>query len=205
MERGPLIVGFTEIAQGNSPLVGIIANPVSARDIRRVVANASSLQIADRANIVLRVLACLRACGIGDVVMMPENGGIGRHVDRGLARARNLGEQRFPNVHYLPMRVGGTVDDTHHATKALVSAGAAAIVVLGGDGTHRAVVAHCGATPIAGISTGTNNAFPTTASRPSRDSRSASPSPAGSPTRSLSSTTSASTSRSTNESWALSS
>ena len=154
------IVGFAEIAQGNSPLVGIIANPVSARDIRRVIANASSLQIADRANIVLRVLACLRACGIGDVVMMPENGGIGRHVDRGLARARNLGEQQFPNVHYLPMRVGGTVDDTHQATKAMVRAGVAAIVVLGGDGTHRAVAAHCGATPIAGISTGTNNAFP---------------------------------------------
>ena len=42
-----------------TPLIGIIANPVSARDIRRVVANAASLQIADRANIVLRVLAAL--------------------------------------------------------------------------------------------------------------------------------------------------
>jgi predicted polyphosphate/ATP-dependent NAD kinase len=148
------------VAPGNSPLVGIIANPVSARDIRRVIANASSLQIADRANMILRVLACLRACGIGEVVMMPENGGIGRHIDRGLARARNVGEQQFPAVRYLPMRVGGTVDDTHQATKAMVRAGAAAIVVLGGDGTHRAVAAHCGATPIAGISTGTNNAFP---------------------------------------------
>ena len=35
-----------------------------------------------------------------------------------------------------------------------------AIVVLGGDGTHRAVVSECGDIPIAGISTGTNNAFP---------------------------------------------
>ena len=154
------IDGFAGAAQGTSLLVGIIANPASARDIRRVIANASSLQIADRANIVLRVLACLRACGVGDVVMMPENGGIGRHIDRGLARARNLGEQQFPKVHYLPMRVGGTVDDTHRATKAMVRAGVVAIVVLGGDGTHRAVAAHCGATPIAGISTGTNNAFP---------------------------------------------
>jgi len=42
------IVGFAEIAQGNSPLVGIIANPVSARDIRRVIANASSLRRRDR-------------------------------------------------------------------------------------------------------------------------------------------------------------
>jgi predicted polyphosphate/ATP-dependent NAD kinase len=154
------IDGLVRVAQDAAPLVGIVANPVSARDIRRVIANASSLQVADRANIVLRVLACLRACGIGDVLMMPENGGIGRHIDRGLARARNLGETQFPNVHYLPMRVCGTVDDTHQATRAMVRAGVAAIVVLGGDGTHRAVAAHCAAIPIAGISTGTNNAFP---------------------------------------------
>ena len=35
-------------------------------------------------------------------------------------------------------------------------------IVLGGDGTHRAVVTGCGDVPIAGISTGTNNAFPET-------------------------------------------
>ena len=36
----------------------------------------------------------------------------------------------------------------------------AAIIVLGGDGTHRVVVSECGSVPIAGVSTGTNNAFP---------------------------------------------
>jgi ATP-NAD kinase N-terminal domain len=154
------IEGLVRVARREEPLVGIVANPVSARDIRRVVAKASSLQITDRANIVLCVLACLRACGIRDVLMMAENGGIGRHVDRGLERARNLGETQFPNVRYLPMRVCGTADDTHRATQDMVRAGVAAIVVLGGDGTHRAVAAHCGAVPIAGISTGTNNAFP---------------------------------------------
>jgi len=44
--------------------IGIVANPVSARDIRRVIANATSLQVADRANILLRVLAALNACGV---------------------------------------------------------------------------------------------------------------------------------------------
>ena len=42
----------------------------------------------------------------------------------------------------------------------MVAAGVAAIVVLGGDGTHRAVARCCGEAWIAGISTGTNNAFP---------------------------------------------
>ena len=143
-----------------APVVGIIANPVSARDIRRVVANAASLQITDRANIVLRVLAALRACGVTDVLMMPEKGGIRGHVERGVVRARAHGDTPYPAIHLVDMPVTGTVADTHRAAAAMRQAGAAAIVVLGGDGTHRAVVAHCGNVPIAGISTGTNNAFP---------------------------------------------
>jgi predicted polyphosphate/ATP-dependent NAD kinase len=141
------------------PTIGIIANPVSARDIRRVVANAASLQIADRANIVLRVLAALGACGVADVLVMPESGGIRGHVVRGLERSRNQGEHRFPRVVFLDMPVTGTVEDTRCATRLMRAAGVAAMIVLGGDGTHRAVVAECGPIPLAAISTGTNNAF----------------------------------------------
>lgn len=140
--------------------VGIIANPVSARDIRRVIANATALQITDRANIVLRVLSCLSACGIEQVYMMPENGGIRHHVRRGIDRAENQGLKRFPRVDYLDYRISGTADDTIRAARLMKEMGVAAIVVLGGDGTHRAVVTACGDIPIAGISTGTNNAFP---------------------------------------------
>jgi predicted polyphosphate/ATP-dependent NAD kinase len=140
--------------------VGIIANPVSARDIRRVIANATALQITDRANIVLRVLACLKACGVDHVVMMPENGGIGGHVGRGLERSRNLGEAEFPALSYVEMPITGTVADTVRAAAAMRREKVSAIVVLGGDGTHRAVVSAAQGIPIAGISTGTNNAFP---------------------------------------------
>lgn len=142
------------------PVIGIIANPVSARDIRRVVANAASLQIADRANIVLRALAALAACGIEQVLMMPERGGIAGHVARGTERSRNQGEHRFPHVAWLEMPVTGTVEDTRCAARLMHKAGVAAIIVLGGDGTHRAVVSQCTTVPIAGISSGTNNAFP---------------------------------------------
>ncbi|WP_284165382.1 hypothetical protein [Frigidibacter sp. SD6-1] len=41
--------------------VGIIANPVSARGIRRIVSHAGNLPINDRANIVLRMLTGLMA------------------------------------------------------------------------------------------------------------------------------------------------
>ena len=143
-----------------APLVGIIANPVSASDIRRVVANASTLQVTDRANIVLRVLSALASCGITNVLMMPEKSGIRRHITRAYERAANLKEDIFPQLNHIRMDITSTVEDTLLATRKMREAGCAAIVVLGGDGTHRAVVSQCGDIPIAGISTGTNNAFP---------------------------------------------
>ena len=95
-----------------APTVGIIANPASARDIRRVVASATGLQIADRANIVLRVLAALASCGIEQVLIMPETGGIRGHVVRGVERSHNQGEKRYPRVTFLDIPVTGTVEDT---------------------------------------------------------------------------------------------
>ena len=140
--------------------VGIIANPISARDIRRVISNATSLQIADRANILLRILASLRFFGIDEVLMMPENGGIQGHVMRGLRQAANRGEERFPDITFLDMPVTASAEDSRLAAHMMAEQGVRAIVVLGGDGTHRAVAAACGQVPIAGVSTGTNNAFP---------------------------------------------
>jgi predicted polyphosphate/ATP-dependent NAD kinase len=142
------------------PVVGIIANPISARDIRRIVAHASNMQITERANIVLRLLAGLGAVGIEQVVMMPENAGISHHVNRGLQRSGNLAEGRFPEVKYLDMHITASAQDSIQAARLMRDAGVSAIIVLGGDGTHRAVVSACGDIPIAGVSTGTNNAFP---------------------------------------------
>lgn len=144
------------------PVVGIIANPVSARDIRRVIAHAGSLQVTDRANIVLRILAGLAAAGISQVVMMPENAGIRTHLARAMKRAANTGEARFPELAFLDMRVTGQALDSALAARLMRQRDVKAIIVLGGDGTHRVVVSECGNVPIAGVSSGTNNAFPET-------------------------------------------
>lgn len=141
------------------PRVGIIANPVSARDIRRVIANANSLQLADRVNIVLRLLAALAAGGVDRVLMMPDREGLRVMLQRHLARSRDS-RASMAAVEYLDMPVAGSVDDTLRAARMMREAGVAAIVVLGGDGTHRAVIRECGDIPIVGLSTGTNNAFP---------------------------------------------
>ena len=143
----------------SAPSVGIIANPVSARDIRRVIANASNLQTADRVNIVLRLLSTLASLGVGKVFMMPDKSGMRPLLTRQLNRESQLGHG-FPEVEYLDFSPTSTVEDTFHATRLMRKAGVKALIVLGGDGTHRAVARECGDVPIAGLSTGTNNAFP---------------------------------------------
>jgi len=140
--------------------VGIIANPVSARDIRRVISHAGNLPINDRANIVLRMMAGLAATGVDEVVAMPEHGGIRFHLERSIQREQRLGQGVFPRLRYLDMPVTATPEDSARAARMMAAEGVAAIVVLGGDGTNRVVVGACGDVPVAGVSTGTNNAFP---------------------------------------------
>ena len=140
--------------------IGIIANPTSARDIRRVVANAGNLQITDRANMLVRLLAAAAACGVQRALVMPERGGIRSLLERHVKR----GDAVLPVIEFLDMEPESTVEDSFVATRLLARAGVEAIVVLGGDGTHRAVVRELvssgASVPIAGMSTGTNNAFP---------------------------------------------
>jgi predicted polyphosphate/ATP-dependent NAD kinase len=141
------------------PLVGIIANPVSARDIRRVIANANSLQLADRVNIVLRLLSSLASCGVNRVLMMPDREGLKVMLQRHLSRKQGP-DAKLAAVEFLDMPVTARVDDTFRAARMMRDAHVDALIVLGGDGTHRAVVRECGDVPIAGLSTGTNNAYP---------------------------------------------
>lgn len=140
--------------------IGIVANPASARDIRRVVANAGNLQITDRANILVRLLAAAASCGVQRALVMPDRGGIRALLERHLRR----GDSSLPAIEFLDMEPESTVEDTYAATRLMQRAGVGAIVVLGGDGTHRAVVRELvnggAGVPIAGMSTGTNNAFP---------------------------------------------
>ncbi len=153
------------MSQPLEPTLGVIANPVSARDIRRVVAHAGNLQITERVNIVLRLLQAARAAGVRRALLMPDRGGIRALLERHLRR----GDNGLPAVEFLDMLPNSTVEDSFTAARLLQRAGVAAIAVLGGDGTHRAVVREllAGAgreglavPPIAGLSTGTNNAFP---------------------------------------------
>jgi len=135
--------------------VGVIANPASGRDIRRLVAGASVFGNADKAGMVFRLLTGLQATGVERVLMMPAADGLSATLHRHLRNATPV-----PAFEELEMPLEGTARDSVLATERMVAAGVRAIVVLGGDGTHRVVAKVCGDVPLCAISTGTNNAFP---------------------------------------------
>jgi predicted polyphosphate/ATP-dependent NAD kinase len=141
--------------------VGVIANPASGRDIRRLVTGASVFDNAEKGSMVHRLMAGLGAAGVTEVLMMPAADGISTRLLRGLrAHTGEQERQRLPELHVLPVRTQGTWRDTVEATEAMLARDVQAIVVLGGDGTHRIVARHCGDVPLCALSTGTNNCFP---------------------------------------------
>jgi predicted polyphosphate/ATP-dependent NAD kinase len=119
---------------------------------------------ADKAGIVLRVLAGLGAAGVRSALMMPAFDGLSAALDRQLhthaATERDHGAAPLPSLEALPMPLTGTAADSVRAVELMRAAGASVIVVLGGDGTHRVVAKACGDVPLCALSTGTNNTFP---------------------------------------------
>jgi predicted polyphosphate/ATP-dependent NAD kinase len=141
----------------SSPLVGIIANPASGRDIRRLVAHGTVFDNNEKTAIVRRVLVGLEAVGIRRIAYMPEHDfGI---LPRALTKLR--GHPFLLEAVPLEMPILGTSADSTRAAQQLAGMGAGCIITLGGDGTNRAVARGCGAVPLIPISTGTNNVFPT--------------------------------------------
>ncbi|MER7499680.1 NAD(+)/NADH kinase [Nonomuraea pusilla] len=137
--------------------VGVVANPASGRDIRRLVTSASVFDNAEKANMIVRLMTGLGAAGVTRVLMMPTAASIVANVER---RLRGGAGDLLPRLDYLDMPVEESAADTVLATRLLRAAGVAGIAVLGGDGTHRLVARHCGDVPLLALSTGTNNAFP---------------------------------------------
>jgi predicted polyphosphate/ATP-dependent NAD kinase len=133
--------------------VGIIANPASGKDIRRLVAHASVFDNNEKINIVRRVLLGLDAVQVERVLWMPDYFGIGERARHGLHVALT--------TEMLDMPTDWTQDDSTRAAALLREQGVQVIITLGGDGTNRAVAKGCGDVPLVAISTGTNNVFPT--------------------------------------------
>lgn len=132
--------------------VGIIANPVSGRDVRRLLANAARSSIADKVTIIRRVAIGAVQAGATRLLVLPDPHSLCRKAMSTLRLDVEVVEVEVPRTH--------DERETIAAAVMMRDRGAGALVVLGGDGTNRVVTKGWADVPLVPLSTGTNNVFP---------------------------------------------
>lgn len=137
-------------------VVGIIANPASGKDIRRLVAHGTVFDNEEKVSIVRRILLSCHAAGVGAILYMPDYYRIVERAHEGIRTRYGFSLPLDP----LPMTLTGLPEDTATAARLMAARDPGCIVTLGGDGTNRLVAGECGSIPLLPISTGTNNVFP---------------------------------------------
>lgn len=136
--------------------IGIIANPASGKDIRRLVSHATVIDNNEKINIVERIILGAQQNGVEKIYMMPDPYNMGYRVADKLKTTREL----RCDIEVFDFYKEDTVEDTYKAVQMMIEKKVGCIVTLGGDGTNRAVAKELQETPLISISTGTNNVYP---------------------------------------------
>src|SRR5262245_25680405 len=133
-------------------IVGVIANPASGRDVRRLAARAGMSTVESKRNQVMRAVIGATAGGAERIVLVKDPLRVSIGAVEGLA----------VHIDSEVIDVGARfiAEDTRLAATRMRERGCKALIVLGGDGTSRAIAQAWPDAPIVAISTGTNNAFP---------------------------------------------
>ncbi len=132
--------------------VGLIANPLAGKDVRRFV-SAASLN-SDRSKIEI-----LRRCVLGAIDAGAEKVLLANDF-RNLALRAVDGLNLGSKIEEMLFNPEGRRTDTTEAAKIFKKEGVKSIISLGGDGTQRDLVLGWTDAPLLPISTGTNNVFP---------------------------------------------
>jgi hypothetical protein len=132
--------------------IGILANPLSGRDVRRVAARADTSTPQSKRSQIARIAVGAVAAGARRVLVLKEPFRVSTSAIENLVLDAEL----------VALDIGAQLDasDSARAAEAMRKAGCAALVVLGGDGTNRAVARIWPDAPLVPLSTGTNNVFP---------------------------------------------
>ncbi|WP_315308061.1 NAD(+)/NADH kinase [Pseudoramibacter alactolyticus] len=140
--------------------VGIVANPASGKDIRRIVTYSTPYGNQEKVNIIRRVLMALHATGIRKVYYMPEYYNIVPQAANGIYDEHKniISDMVFEPLDFMVLE---KESDTIKAGQMMQALDVDCVITLGGDGTNRAFAKYAGTVPIVPVSTGTNNAFPT--------------------------------------------
>jgi hypothetical protein len=148
--------GLNRISKLSNPdrkRLGIVVNPMSGRDVRRVVARASTSGHHEKQQQVTRLVLGAFAQGVEEIFLANEPFRINSRAVENLPQRDQVTLLEFPLTH--------SAADTETMVLKMWDAGCRVFIVLGGDGTNRIVAKTLPDSIILPLSTGTNNVFPT--------------------------------------------
>ncbi|MFT5209097.1 MAG: hypothetical protein ACI9CE_000815 [Flavobacterium sp.] len=132
--------------------IGIIANPASGKDVRRLVARASVFNNKEKAAIINRAIIGAVNTGARNFAFVDDTHNISKS-------AANVLPVNCRTTHIESAKTATSLD-TEIGAAELAKQNCIATLILGGDGTCRAFVKGWRAAVLLPLSTGTNNAFP---------------------------------------------
>ena len=132
--------------------VGLIANPLAGKDVRRFVSAASLNSDRSKIEILRRCVLGAIDAGAEKVLLANDFRNLALRAVEGL----NLGSK----IEEMSFHPEGRRKDTTEAAKIFKKEGVKSVISLGGDGTQRDLVLGWIDAPLLPISTGTNNVFP---------------------------------------------
>ena len=134
------------------PTVGIVANPLAGKDVRRLTSGATPVSDAVKIGAIRRAVVGAFEGGAERVLISGDRAQLG---DRALAGLEVSGP-----VEVLEPHGWHTGRDSQLAAARFCELGVGAVIALGGDGTQRDVAKGWRNVPLVPLAVGTNNVFP---------------------------------------------
>ena len=132
--------------------LGIVVNPFSGRDVRRVAARASRSDHQEKQQQVTRLILGALSQGVEEIYLAQDPFRINERAVANLPARSKTQLLKLPLSH--------SAEDTSRMASRFWEAGCRVFIVLGGDGTSRIVARTLPDATLLPLSTGTNNVFP---------------------------------------------
>lgn len=154
MSSEPVAGAGRSLPSGPIGPIGLLVNPMSGRDVRRLLGRASPEAAGHKRSVLQRAVVGAAAAGTGRFLWVKD---LFRTSEGALENLRLAGV----SLECLDIgKIETTPDDTVRAVHAMRDAGCSVLLVLGGDGTNRIVAKAWPEATLMPLSTGTNNVFP---------------------------------------------
>lgn len=140
------------ISPAAGPVVGIVANPLAGKDVRRLTSGASPISDSVKIGVIRRAVVGAFEGGAEQVLISGDRARLG---ERALVGLTVPGHAEVLSVHGW-----NSGRDTQLTAAQFRAMGVGAVVALGGDGTQRDVAQGWRDAPLVPLAVGTNNVFP---------------------------------------------